>query len=61
MKSLKTMKKGESAPYNGTFFSDEEMVMVNAAMKIAKTLIHDKENETFKYEYSTFSKDGVRV
>ena len=58
---MKSLKKGESAPYDGTFFSEEEMVMVNAVMKIAKTLIHDKENENFKHEYPTFSKEGVRV
>lgn len=61
MKSLKTLKKGESAPYNGTFFSEEEMVMVNTAMKIAKELIKNQEHDEFKHEYRTFSKDGVRV
>lgn len=53
----KVLKKGDIVPFDGTIISDEDMVVVDAAMKVAKTLYENHEKESsFVKEYRTFSK-----
>lgn len=59
---MKTLNAGETVPEEGTFFPKKEMVVVSAAMKLAKEYYNQKQKESnFKREYPTFTNGGIRV
>lgn len=60
--TMKTLNAGETVPEEGTFFPKKEMVVVSAAMKLAKEYYNQKQKESnFKREYPTFTNGGIRV